>query len=105
MREILIYSLVKSSIGYIPDEGTLVARVTLAEDGIFYIECADWVVKDHLNSIFNSPIYIRKPNMNSDYFSFEYAILNPSEGDFLEEIFCRLRIYNLWGKYNVPKKD
>ena len=105
MREIFIYPLVKSSIGYIPDENLLVAKVTLAEDGIFYIECIDWSLKEQLNSIFNNPIYIRKSNMNNDYFSFEYVALNPSDGDFLEEVMCRLRIYNLWGKYNVPKKD
>ena len=105
MREILIYSLVRSSAGYIPDENMLVARVTLAEDGIFYIECINSTLREQLNSIFNTPIYIRKSNMDNNYFSFEYAILNPSEGTFLEEVMCRLRIYNLWGKYNVPKKD
>ena len=104
MREILIYNLVRSSIGYVPDEETLVAKVTLAEDGIFYTESVDWALKEKINSIFNTPIYIRKSNMDNNYFSFEYVSLNPSDGDFLEEVMCRLRIYNLWGKYNVPKK-
>lgn len=105
MREILIYKLVRSNIGYIPDEETLVARVTLAEDGKFYTECIDWSLKEQINSIFNTPIYIRKSNMDNNYFSFEYVSLSPSEGEFLEEVMCRLRIYNLWGKYNVPKKN
>ena len=43
--------------------------------------------------------------MDNNYFSFEYSILNPSKGEFLEEILYRLTLYNLWGKYYVPKKD
>ena len=105
MREILIYNLVRSNIGYVPDTETLVSRVTLAEDGIFYIECVDWTLREQLNSLFNNPIYIRKSNMDNNYFFFFFLILNPSDGEFLEEIMCRLRIYNLWGKYNVPKKN
>lgn len=105
MCQLLIYPLVRSSIGYIPDENSLIAKVILAEDGIFYTECVDWALKEKINSIFNTPIYVRKSNMDNNYFSFEYSILNPSKGEFLEEILYRLTLYNLWGKYYVPKKD
>ena len=96
MKEIYLYTLLKSHKGYVPSNFPIGRIYKNGE--VFEVECSSGALKEKITEIFNTPIYVRVAC--GDNFSFKNCLLDPCDEKFLEEAIYRLRVHNLWGKEN-----
>ncbi len=98
MKEIVVYTLMKTHRGYIPSDIAL-GRIMLDGNGGFDVDCPSGSFRELLISIFGVPkITVREPA--DDSFGCRYKTMSPSSPGFFEELLFRLRKYNLWGRAN-----